>query len=84
MEKVFDIPKNVVGPEKFLDPQIWYTDRIFFGDGGGGRGGGGWRSPKLICSTTNFFGTGRHNPKKLGKFLSAPLIFSFPYAHAKN
>jgi hypothetical protein len=25
-----------------------------------------------------------HNPKKSGKFLSAPLIFSFPYAHAAN
>jgi hypothetical protein len=23
-----------------------------------------------------------HNPKKSGKFLSAPLIFPFPYAHA--
>ena len=33
--------------------------------GGGGRTGRG----------------GGHNPKKSGKFLSAPLIFSFPYAH---
>ena len=44
MEKVFDVPKNVVGPENFLDPQIWYTDRNFFGDGGGeGWGGVGGR-----------------------------------------
>ena len=42
MEKVFDVPKNVVGPENFLDPQIWYTDRNFFGDGGGGWVGGGF------------------------------------------
>ena len=37
MEKVFDVPKNVVG----ADPQIWYTDRNFFGDGGGEGWGGG-------------------------------------------
>jgi hypothetical protein len=28
-----------------------------------------------------FSGVVGHNPKKSGKFLSAPLIFSFPYAH---
>jgi hypothetical protein len=32
----------------------------------------------------NFFLQLGHNPKKLGKFLSAPLIFSFPYAHANR
>ena len=43
------------------------------------RGGGGRRNkfvPKKI-----FLGLVGHNPKKSGKFLSAPLIFSFPYAH---
>jgi hypothetical protein len=43
-----------------------------------------WRrggSPKLICSTKIFSGLVGHNPKKSGKFLSAPLIFSFPYAY---
>jgi hypothetical protein len=31
-----------------------------------------------------FFWQRRHNPKKLGKFLSAPLFFSFPYAHVDH
>jgi hypothetical protein len=62
---------------KIFGPLKWYTDRNFFGDGGGGGG----RSPKLICSSKIFSGVVGHNPKKSGKFLSAPLIFSFPYAH---
>ena len=33
MEKVFDVPKNFVCPENFLEPLKWYTDRN--GDGGG-------------------------------------------------
>jgi hypothetical protein len=32
-------------------------------------------------SSENFFWQREHNLKKSGKFLSAPLIFSFPYAH---
>jgi hypothetical protein len=32
-------------------------------------------------SPENFFWQLGHNPKKSGKFLSGPLIFSFPYAH---
>ena len=39
------------------------------------------KSPKLICFSKIFSGVVGHNPKKSGKFLSAPLIFSFPYAH---
>ena len=35
MEKVFDVPKNFVGPEKIFGPLKWYTDKKFFGDGGG-------------------------------------------------
>ena len=58
---------------KNFGPLKWYTDRNFFGDGGG--------SPKLICFKKKFLGVVGHNPKKSGKFLSAPLIFSFPYAH---
>ena len=46
-----------------------------------GKHRGGGRSPKLICSTKNFSGLVGQNPKKSGKFFSAPLIFSFPYAH---
>jgi hypothetical protein len=37
------------------------------------RGGGG--------EIAEISGAVGHNPKKSGKFLSAPLIFSFPYAH---
>jgi hypothetical protein len=40
--------------------------------------------PKFFCSTKNFSGVVGQNPKKSGKFLSAPLIFSFPYAHVDN
>jgi hypothetical protein len=46
-----------------------------FGDGGGGG------RQNLLVSEKNFWGVVGHNPKKLGKILSAPLIFSFPYAH---
>ena len=56
----------------------WYTDRNIFGDGGGG---GGEKSSKLIFRK-NFFGTGRAQSEKSGKFVSAPLIVSFRYAHA--
>ena len=76
----FGVPKKFGRPKKFFGPLKWYTARNFFGDGGG-RGG---RSPKFICSKKNFSGVVGHNPKKSGKFLSAPLIFSFPYAHVRH
>jgi hypothetical protein len=50
-------------------PLKWYTG-----------GGGGGRRNKLVPQTI-FSGLVGHNPNKSGKFLSAPLIFSFPYAH---
>jgi hypothetical protein len=70
----FDIPKKFIRPKNFFGPLKWYTVRNFFGDGGGE--GGGVRRKNF------FLGVVGHNPKKSGKFLSAPLIFSFPYAHA--
>jgi hypothetical protein len=63
---------------KIFGPLKWYTDRNIFGDGGGGRG----RRNEFIPQTI-FSGLVGHNPKKSGKFLSAPLIFSFPYAHGR-
>ena len=63
MVKVFDVPKNFLGPENF------------FGDGGG-RGGGG--SPRLICSTNNFFGTGRAQSEKVGQISFRPPNFFLP------
>jgi hypothetical protein len=45
---------------KFFGPLKWYTDRNFFLVTGGG-----WRSPKLICSTNNFLGTGRAQSEKV-------------------
>jgi hypothetical protein len=65
--------------KNFLTPKMVLSE-IFLATGGGGGGGGG-RSPKLICSTKTFSGVVGQNPKKSGKFLSAPLIFSFPYTH---
>ena len=59
-------------------------------------GGGGSPPPQFVGQTKpvgqyslqfwkvspeNFFWQREHNPKKSGKFLSAPLFFSFPYAH---
>ena len=44
----------------------------------------GGRSSKLNCCTKKFSGSVGHIPKKSGKFLSAPLIFSFPYAHGSK
>jgi hypothetical protein len=40
------------------------------------------RWSKLIFSGKNFLALVGQNPKKSGKFVSAPLIFSFRYAHA--
>jgi hypothetical protein len=42
------------------------------------------RSPKLISSINNFFGTGRAQSEKVGQISFRPLIFSFPYAHAAS
>jgi hypothetical protein len=42
---------------------------------------GGGRRNKFVPQTI-FSGLVGHNPKKSGKFISGPLIFSFPYAHA--
>jgi hypothetical protein len=42
--------------------------------------GGGCRRNEFLPQTI-FSGLVGHNPKKSGKFLSATLIFSFPYAH---
>ena len=69
MEKVFDVPKNFVCPENFLEPLKWYTDRN--GDGGGG-------SPKLICSTKKFFGTGPAQSEKVGQISFRPPNYFLP------
>jgi hypothetical protein len=71
MEKVFDFPKNFVCPENFFEPLKWYT------------GGGGGRRNKCVPQK-NFSGLVGHNPKKSGKIISAPLIFSFPYIPPMN
>jgi hypothetical protein len=63
--------------EKIFGPLKWYTDRNFFGDEGGG-GGGGWRSPKLICSKKNFFGTCRAQSEKVGHISFRPPKFFLP------
>jgi hypothetical protein len=34
VEKVFDVPKNYVGPEKFLDPYNGTLTEIFLATGG--------------------------------------------------
>ena len=70
MEKMFDVQKKFVGPEKIFGPLKCYTDRNFFGDGGG--------SPKLICSTNNFFGTGRAQSGKVGQISFRPPNFFLP------
>jgi hypothetical protein len=44
MENVYDVPKNFVGPEHFLDPLNGTLSEIFLATGGGGRGGGGRRN----------------------------------------
>jgi hypothetical protein len=36
-ENLFNVSKNLGMSEKFIWPLKWYTDRNFFGDGGGGR-----------------------------------------------
>jgi hypothetical protein len=77
MEKLFDLPKNFVGPEKILDPLNGTLTEIFLATGGGEEKGA-----EIKLFHKQFSGLVGHNPKKSGKFLSAPLIFSFPYAHA--
>jgi hypothetical protein len=75
MEKVFDVPKNFVGPEKMVH---WPK---FLGDGGGEWG----EVAEINLFHKQFFrdwsGTNR---KSRANFFSAPLIFSFPYAHGLN
>jgi hypothetical protein len=39
---------------------------------------GGGRSPKLICSTNNFFWTGRAQSEKVGQFSFRPPNFFLP------
>ena len=70
MEKVFYFPKNFVCPEKIFEPLKWYTDRNFFGDGGG--------EPKEMCSTKNYFGTSRAQSKKVGQIYFRPPNFFLP------
>jgi hypothetical protein len=58
--------------------RVWCSEKIFITWKREITGGG---SQKLICSTKKFSGLVGQNPKKSGKLFSAPLIFSFPYAH---
>jgi hypothetical protein len=52
--KFFNVTKNFGMSGKIFWPLKWYTDRNFFGDGGGS--GGGWRrSPKKIFQVTKKF-----------------------------
>jgi hypothetical protein len=62
---------------KIFVPLKWYTDRNFFGDRGGGE------IVKINFLRKIFLALVGQNPKKSGKFVSAPLIFSFRYAHAR-
>ena len=71
----FDIPKKFIRPKNFFGPLKWYTVRNFFGDGGG-------EGAEIYLFHKKIFGSSRAQSEKSGKFLSAPLIFSFPYAHA--
>ena len=66
MEKLFNVRKNSVRPENFLDPQNGTLTEIFFGDGGG------VRSPKLISSKKIFFGIGRAQSEKVGQISFCP------------
>jgi hypothetical protein len=45
------------------------------------RGGGGGEVVKINYLRKNFLAPVGQNSKKSGKFVSAPLIFSFRYAH---
>jgi hypothetical protein len=66
--------KKYVRPKNFFGPLKWYTVRNFFGDGGG-------EGAEIYLFHKKIFGSSRAQSEKSGKFLSAPLIFSFPYAH---
>ena len=61
---------------KIFGPLKWYTDRNFFGDGGGGE-----EVVKINFLRKKILALVGQNPKKSGKFVSALLIFSFRYAH---
>jgi hypothetical protein len=66
--------KFCMSGKNFWTPKMVHWPKFFWR-----RGGGGGRKkcvPQKIIS-----GLVGHNPKKSGKFISAPLIFSFPYAH---
>ena len=60
--------KILVCPKKFFRPLKWYTDRKFFGDGGG-RGGGGRQkkfSPEKIFFALNARKPPGFEPSELG------------------
>jgi hypothetical protein len=69
--------KNLYVRKNFFDPLNGTLSEIFLATGGGG-------CQNLFVSQKKFFGVVGHNPKKLGKFFSAPLIFPFPYAYVLN
>jgi hypothetical protein len=60
--------KGVWCSEKFLDPKMVHWPKL----------GGGGGSPKLICSTNNFFGTGRAQSEKVGQISFRPPNFFLP------
>ena len=66
-------------PENFFWTLKWYTDRKFFGDGGGVG-----EVAEINLLRKKEVGSRRAQSEKSGKFLSAPLIFSFPYAHGET
>jgi hypothetical protein len=76
--KVVWCSEKFCGSWKFFGPLQRYTDRNFFGDGGG------WRSPKLISSTNIFFGTGRAQSEKVEQISFRPPNFFLPVRPCKH
>ena len=75
MENVYDVPKNFVGPENFLDPLNGTLSEIFLATGGGGRGG---EVVEINLFHKNIFGTGRAQSEKVGQISFCPPNFFVP------
>jgi hypothetical protein len=70
----FDVPKKICTSEKFFwTPKMVHCPKFFWRRGGEGA--------EIYLFHKKIFGSSRAQSEKSGKFLSAPLIFSFPYAH---
>ena len=68
----------LVCPKNFCTPKMVHRPKFFWRRGGGGE------VVQINHLLKIFLAIVGQNPEKSGKFVSAPLIFSFRYAHVQD